>query len=153
MNGAKMPSTETARVYRFPLNGRPRVEIPFVTARVCAGFPSPADDHLEEVLDLNELCITQPAATFLVRAGGISMTGGVADIHDGDVLVVNRAKKPAHKQIVVACVDGEFCVKRLMHQNQIPWLMADNPNSPALRLDTAGEVTIWGVVTWIFREV
>ena len=81
------------------------------------------------------------------------MTGGVADIHDGDVLVVNRAKKPAHKQIVVACVDGEFCVKRLMYQKQIAWLEADNPDSPALRLDQVGEVSIWGVVTWIFREV
>jgi DNA polymerase V len=61
----------------FPQGPRPWVPIPFVTARVCAGFPSPADDYLDGVIDLNELCISQPAATFFVRASGASMSGGL----------------------------------------------------------------------------
>ncbi len=140
-------------IYSFPRGRLPRVLIPIATGRVCAGFPSPADDHLDGVLDLNQLCITQPAATFFVRAGGLSMTGGVADIHDGDVLIVNRAKKPAHKNIVVACVEGEFCVKRLKLQKRAGWLVADNPDFPSLRINPEGDVTVWGVVDWIFRQV
>jgi DNA polymerase V len=144
--------TRVASIHAFPSGVRLRVPIPLVSSPVCAGFPSPADDHLEGVLDLNDLCIAQPAATFFVRASGCSMSGGVTDIHDGDLLIVNRARKPANGQIVVACVEGEFCVKRLKVRKGVSWLAADNPDFPALFVDQGSEVTIWGVVDWIFRK-
>jgi DNA polymerase V len=136
----------------FPQGPRPWVPIPFVTARVCAGFPSPADDYLDGVIDLNELCISQPAATFFVRASGTSMSGGLSDIHDGDVLVVNRSRKPANAHIVVACIEGEFCVKRLRMEGGAVWLEADNPDFPPLAVQPECEVSVWGVVDWIFRK-
>jgi DNA polymerase V len=141
-----------ASISAFPQGPRPWVPIPFVTARVCAGFPSPADDYLDGVIDLNELCISQPAATFFVRASGTSMSGGLTDIHDGDVLVVNRSRKPANDHIVVACIEGEFCVKRLRMEGRAAWLEADNPDFPPLLVGSESEVSVWGVVDWIFRK-
>lgn len=136
----------------FPQGPRPQVLIPFVTARVCAGFPSPADDYLDGVIDLNELCISQPAATFFVCASGASMSGGLADIHDGDEMVVNRSRKPANDHVVVACIEGEFCVKRLRMEGRSAWLEADNPDFPPLLMEPESEVSVWGVVDWIFRK-
>ncbi len=141
---------------RVQLGPRRRVIIPFVASRICAGFPSPADDYLEAVIDLNELCIDQPTATYFARAKGLSMSGGVADIHEDDVLIVNRGKKPVNGRIVVACVQGEFTVKRLRMgmrgENAVAWLDSDNPDFPSLPVGEDEDVTIWGVVTWIFRR-
>src|SRR5207245_2179055 len=76
-----------------------------------AGFPSPADDHLEKTLSLNELLVRHPAATFMMRVEGDSMIN--AGIQDGDILIVDRALTAEHNSIVVALLNGEFMVKRL----------------------------------------
>jgi DNA polymerase V len=85
--------------------------VPLVSSKVCAGFPSPADDHIEGVFDLNELLIKNPPATFMVRVAGESMRE--AHIYPGDLLVVDRSKEARDGSIIVACLDGEFTVKRL----------------------------------------
>lgn len=77
--------------------------LPLVGGRVQAGFPSPADDFIEETLDLNEHLICNPPATFFMRAQGQSMVG--AGIHDGALLVVDRSQTLAHGKIVVAVVE------------------------------------------------
>src|SRR5271170_7219676 len=84
--------------------------LPLFAAPVKAGFPSPADDFMEERLDLNEHLIQHPAATFFVRVDGDSMQG--AGIHKGDILIVDRALEPMSGRIVVAVIDGAFTVKR-----------------------------------------
>lgn len=84
---------------------------PKVSGSVVAGFPSPAEQYQEQPLDLNELLVRHPAATFFVRVQGDSMTG--AGIHDGDLLVVDRSIRPADGDIIIACVDGDFTVKTL----------------------------------------
>ncbi len=76
-----------------------------------AGFPSPADDWVEDRLDLNKHLIKYPAATFFVRVSGYSMTG--AGIHPGDILVVDRALEPTDGKVIIAVVDGELTVKRV----------------------------------------
>ena len=79
---------------------------------LCAGFPSPADDHIEEIIDLNELLVRNPPATFYIRAVGVSMIR--VGIMDGDILVVDRSEdRLVHGDIVVACLDNEFNVKTL----------------------------------------
>ena len=83
-----------------------KIELPMAEASVRAGFPSPADDFRVKRIDLNDVLITHPQATYLLRVAGDSMRD--AGIDEGDTLVVNRALKPAHGQIVVAVVDGEF---------------------------------------------
>ncbi len=119
--------------------------LPLVSAEVRAGFPSPADDHLEGEFDLNELLISNPPATFLVRVAGESMKE--VDICHGDLLIVDRAveAKPGH--IVVACLDGEFTVKRLCKQGCAMWLQPANDDFPRIPIGADREFQVWGVVT------
>ena len=84
---------------------------PVGTARGCAGFPSPAEQYQETSLDLNELLVKRPAATFFVKVQGDSMIG--EGIRDGDLLVVDRSLRPASGDVIIACVDGDFTVKTL----------------------------------------
>ena len=79
------------------------------TARCCAGFPSPAEQYLEPPLDLNELLVKRPAATYFVRVEGDSMIG--AGISNGDLLVVDRSLRPSDGDVIIASVDGDFTVK------------------------------------------
>ncbi|MCZ7649295.1 MAG: translesion error-prone DNA polymerase V autoproteolytic subunit [Planctomycetota bacterium] len=128
-----------------PAADPPTLAIAFALARVPAGFPSPADDHLEAPLDLNEHLIKHPAATFIVRASGDSMRD--AGIHDGDLLIVDRSLSPRNGSIVVACVDGELTVKRLQKCGGRPYLTPENPAYPALWIDAGSTFEVWGVVT------
>ena len=127
-----------------------RVARPLLASRVEAGFPSPADDHVERTLDLNEELIPHPAATFFLRAGGSSMLG--AGIHDGDLLVVDRSLTAEPGRVVVAVVDGEFTVKRLDRSEHGPILRAEHPGYAPIPIGPDTEVVIWGVVTWVLRR-
>ena len=82
-----------------------------VSGSVVAGFPSPAEQYQETPLDLNELLVKRPAATFFVKVQGDSMIG--EGIRDGDLLVVDRSLRPASGDVIIACVDGDFTVKTL----------------------------------------
>ncbi|SQC42233.1 Error-prone repair protein UmuD [Klebsiella pneumoniae] len=75
------------------------------------GFPSPAQDYVEKRIDLNELLVQHPSATYFVKAAGDSMID--AGIDEGDLLVVDSARKAEHGDIVIAAVGGEFTVKKL----------------------------------------
>ncbi len=108
-------------------------------------FPSPAQDYVEKELDLNELCIRRRASTFFVRASGCSMQEfGPCD---GDIMVVDRAEKAIHGDIVVAEVDGEFTVKRLQLKPRLALL----PMNPAFPIIYPDELQLLGVVTWFFN--
>ena len=91
-----------------------------------SGFPSPADDFIENSLDLNEKLVSNPISTFFMRASGHSIAS--EGIHDGDLLIVDRSITPTLGSIVVAVINGELTVKRL-----------DNQES---------KIVVWGVVTW-----
>ncbi|MCL1986064.1 MAG: translesion error-prone DNA polymerase V autoproteolytic subunit, partial [Betaproteobacteria bacterium] len=86
----------------------PREGVPLYLSPVEAGFPSPAEDYLDRRLDLHEHLVRNRASTFFLRAHGDSMTG--AGIHDGDLLVVDRAEASAHNKVVIAAIDGELTV-------------------------------------------
>ncbi len=87
---------------------RSLLPLPCFLESVPAGFPSPAEDHIEKTLDLNEFLVRHPQATFFVRVSGDSMAG--AGIHDKDILVVDRSIEPAHGKIVIAVLDGELTI-------------------------------------------
>lgn len=128
-----------------------RLALPLSAGLVPAGFPSPADDYSSERIDLNELLIAHPAATFFVRVQGSSMTG--AGIHDGDLLIVDRSVTPRPGSVVVALVDGGFTVKRLIRQGGQTFLVAENPDySPLLVNDDEG-FEVWGVVLHVIHAV
>lgn len=138
-----MTST-TATTWPAPLDA-PRLLLPLPTVSIPAGFPSPADDHTVKRHDLNELLITHPLATFFWRVSGNSMID--AGIHDGAILVVNRALTPEHGSIVVAQVDADFTVKYLHRRADRVKLVPANPTYPEIRLREGQTLTIVGVVT------
>jgi DNA polymerase V len=119
--------------------------LPLLLHRIPAGFPSPADEYAESALDLNTYLVRNKTATFFFRVIGDSMTG--ANIHDGDLLVVDRSIEPRHGHIVLAVINNEYTVKRLHRLNGVIELHADNPAYPPLRFQENDEVQIWGVVT------
>lgn len=132
-----------------PVQGR-HFPIPLFQTSVQAGFPSPADDSIENRLDLNELMIRHPSATFFVRVTGNSMQG--ANICDGDILVVDRSLTASNGKIVVAILNGEFTVKRLkMNHNQIT-LLAENPLFPPIEVSDEMDFEVWGVVTYTIHK-
>ncbi|MBF0382293.1 MAG: repressor LexA [Magnetococcales bacterium] len=125
--------------------------IPLFSSMVPAGFPSPADDYIENQLDLNQYLINHPAATFFVRVSGTSMTG--AGINHGSILVVDRSLEPNDGDIVVAVIHGELTVKRLKrYQGGRVFLVPENPDYKPVELTQEMEVTIWGVVTSAVQE-
>lgn len=125
--------------------------IPLVASLLHAGFPSPADDYRDTVLDLNSLVIQHPEATFYVRVTGDSMHD--AGIRAGDILVVDRAISPADRAIIVALLNGEFTVKRLSLQNDQIALLPANPRYRPLLITEEMEFQVWGVVTYCIHQL
>ncbi|MBM3196310.1 MAG: translesion error-prone DNA polymerase V autoproteolytic subunit [Chlamydiae bacterium] len=123
---------------------------PLFDSKIQAGFPSPTDDEVGDSLNLLELLVPHPNATFYVRVVGDSMQG--AGIFSGDILIVDRSSKPVERSIVVAVVNKEFTVKRLVYENGIPTLVPENPSYPTIRLEAEEELEIWGVVTYVLHK-
>lgn len=119
------------------------LKIPLFTERCPAGFPSPAADYTESELDLNEYCIRRRHATYFVRAIGNSMND--IGLNSGDLMVVDKAEQPRHGDIVIAEIEGEFTVKRLLLTPR-PALEAMNPAYPVMYPDPE-TLQIFGVVT------
>ncbi len=117
--------------------------LPLFSTRIPAGFPSPADDYIESRLDLNEFLIRHPSATFYMRVTGDSMTG--AGIYPGDILIVDRAITPRHGNIIIAVLNGEMTVKRLIRQYGTTYLAAENPAYPPLEIGPETQFEAWGV--------
>lgn len=118
--------------------------LPLFSSRPAAGFPAPGDDMVERPLDLNELLIDNPTATFFVRVSGDSMEG--AGIFDGDYLIVDRSVAPRNEMIVVAAVYGELVVKRLVVRDAVLYLVSEQAGYEPIRVEEADDVLIWGVV-------
>ena len=121
-----------------------------VSGSVVAGFPSPAKQYQEPPLDLNELLVKRPAATYFVRVEGDSMTG--AGILDGDYLVVDSSLEPHDHDIVIANLNGEFTVKEL-RTGKFPRLVPKNPAFPLIEIKEGDVLTITGVVTGVVRKM
>lgn len=128
----------------------PELNIPFYISKVSAGFPSPADDHIHKKLDLNELVIKHPAATFFVRVEGESMRD--AGIFHNDILVVDRALTPKGNDIIVCVINGDFAVKRFVKNNGHISLLSENSDYAPINVTAEMEFQVWGVVTYVFRK-
>lgn len=132
-----------------PADLREVVTLPLFSDFVPCGFPSPAQDYVEQRLDLNELMIRHPSATYFVKAAGDSMRD--AGIGEGDLLVVDSAKSAEHGDIVIAAVDGEFTVKRLQ-LHPVVMLVPENPAYQPIKIGSEDSLEIFGVVTFIVKS-
>ncbi|MDA0747020.1 MAG: translesion error-prone DNA polymerase V autoproteolytic subunit [bacterium] len=141
----------SVRLVIAPYEASTQKPIPFFGSRIPAGFPSPADDYLDQCLDLNDLVVQHPAATFFVRVDGDSMLG--AGIHSKDVLVVDRALEPADNRIVVAVINGEFTVKRIRKDQDRLFLAPENSEMDPLEITPGMDFQVWGVVTYVIHPI
>ena len=119
--------------------------LPMLVRAVPAGFPSPADDFIEEEIDLQRLLITNRPATFLVRVAGDSMIG--KGLFSGDLAIVDRSLVPQNGDIIVVDVDGERSFKVWERQERRVILAFANPRYPTFDLAVDALVEVWGVVS------
>lgn len=126
--------------------------IPLVGPFVEAGFPTVADEFIEDRLDLNRYLIAHPAATFFVRVSGTSMQN--AGILPGDMVVVDRSLDPKERDIVIAVLDGQFTLKRFSMIQGAIHLLPENPRFPPIKVESEQvDFAIWGVVTSVIRKM
>ncbi|EGT95985.1 LexA family protein [Acinetobacter baumannii] len=125
------------------------LSIPLAIEKVSAGFPSPAQDYIDRSLDMNEHLIKNATSTFIVKVASLSMLNAGIDIDDE--LIVDRSLDAKHGDIVIALIDNEFTVKRLMIDEKGQWLKAENPEYKNIYLQEGQELIIWGVVTHIIK--
>lgn len=125
--------------------------LPLYGSHVSAGFPSPADDHIEMQLDLNTHLIKHPASTFFVRASGESMKD--AGIFTGDILIVDRSLDADDGKIVVVAIDGELTVKRIKKEKHALYFMPENPDFKPIAIKEMQDVHIWGIVTNVIHAL
>lgn len=127
------------------------LSFPLFESVVPAGFPSIAEDYIDRALNLNELLIQHPAATFFVRVSGDSMVN--AGIASNDILIVDRALTPTNNKIVIARIDGELTVKRLRREGATILLCAENPEYEPIVITPSMDFEVWGVVTCVIHRV
>ena len=135
----------------FSVDTHSRCLLPLFVSPVEAGFPSPADDYLDQLLDLNEHLIKNPPATFLVRVRGDSMVD--AGIKSGDMLVVDKSLEPADGDIVIATVDGAFTVKRYRTTEGRLRLVAEGHGHRDIEFDNVDSAEIWGIVIHVISSL
>ncbi|EFN4618895.1 translesion error-prone DNA polymerase V autoproteolytic subunit [Escherichia coli] len=135
-------------MFYSPTELRQIVALPLFSDLVPCGFPSPAQDYVEKRIDLNELLVQHPSATYFVKSSGDSMIG--AGIGNGDLLVVDRSRKPGHGDIVIAAIDGEFTVKRLQ-LHPVVMLVPENSTYAPIMIKGEDTLDIFGVVTFIVK--
>lgn len=129
-------------------------ELPLLYADggIPAGFPSPAQDYVDGILDLNKELIQHPAATFYARVIGDSMYPG---IKDGDLLVVDRSVEPFDGCIAVCCLNNEFTIKRIdltEKDKGVLRLVPDNPKYEPFIITEDDQFILWGVVRYVIHK-
>ena len=129
-------------------NNKKKANLPLQLCKVEAGFPSPADNYIEKELNLHDYLIDKPEATFLVRAKGESMIN--AGKFSGDILIVDRSLNARNNDIVIATINGELTVKKLIKNNKskFPLLRSENPKYPSINLTNDCDIDIWGIVIY-----
>lgn len=144
----KTPNHEIENIRQF--DPTTKIEIPLASERVQAGAPCPTQDYIEKKIDLNEYLISNVNATFIVQVNSLSMLNAGMDI--GDSLIVDRSMEAQHRDIVIAVVDNEFTVKRLIKDVLGCWLKAENEGYSDIHPIEGQTFEIWGVVTCVLKK-
>lgn len=130
---------------------RSKLTLPNVGKQIAAGFPSPAEDYLEAMLDLNQLLIKNPSATFYGRVKGTSMRD--AGVDDGDLLVIDKSLAYRNNALAVCFLNGEFTLKRIKREGDTLFLMPANPDYQPIVVKEDADFAVWGIVTYIIKKV
>jgi DNA polymerase V len=131
-------------------NEEHKMSLPFI-GEVKAGFPSPAADFSEDRIDINEELIKNPSTTFYARVNGNSMID--SDIHDGDILVIDKSLEPENGKVAVCFLDGEFTLKRIKVDKDCLWLMPANPKFEPIKVSEENNFVVWGIVTYVIKKL
>jgi len=131
------------KITNFSTNKKTKIKL--YTTSISAGFPSPAEDHMDVSLDINEYLVKHPSSTFYIYVKGDSMIN--AGIFDGDLMIVDRSLEVKSNSIVVAVINGEFTVKKIKKDSGNIYLIPDNKNYKPILLEDSMDFQIWGIVT------
>lgn len=140
---------ERLKIYQGGSEKKPKYETK-LSQKAETGFVSPAADHLQKPLDLEELIVHHPAATFYVRAEGNAMQA--SGIHDGDILVVDRSIHPKDGTIVIAAIEEEPVIRRLVKRGSRLFLISDAPLFEPITIHPDTNWLVWGVVTHVIHR-
>lgn len=135
-------------LYRYK---KSETELPVFLSGIQCGFPSPADDYLEEVISLDDVCNTHPSSTFLGRAAGNSLND--VGIFEGDILVIDKSIKPQDGDLVICAIDGEFNAKILRKDSTCFMLLSANPKFKPIIIKEFQDFRIWGVITYVIQNI
>lgn len=127
------------------------IELPFITAGIKAGFPSPAADFDESKISLDAVLVKNRETTFYAKASGTSMIG--AGIDDGDIMVIDRSLEPRNNKVAVCYLDGEFTVKRIKVNKEEVFLMPENKLFEPIKITDENQLIIWGIVTYVIKKM
>ena len=141
----KSPSIEL-----HPIDKSPILNLPFI-GNISAGFPSPAEDFMGEIIDLNKELIKNRPSTFCGRIKGNSMRD--AGIDNGDLLIIDKSLEATNGRIVVFFLDGEFLIKRIKIEKDCLYLVPANSDFNPIKVTSENEFLIWGVVKNIIKSV
>ncbi|NLW55245.1 MAG: translesion error-prone DNA polymerase V autoproteolytic subunit [Firmicutes bacterium] len=138
------------KIKLFHPNQNSKLALPAVS-QISAGFPSPAEDYLEAVLDLNQALVKNPSSTFYGTVRGCSMTE--AGVDNGDLLVIDKSLPYRHQALAVCYLDGEFTLKRIKVEGQNLYLMPANPRYEPIMVHAEQDFYVWGIVTYVIKKV
>lgn len=146
-----IPLGNTLEIDFFSADTSLILDLPFVSGGISAGFPSPADDYLEDTIDLNKEIIKNPSSTFYGRVKGVSMVD--AGIFPKDILVIDKSLEPKNEDIVICYIDGEFTLKRIRKDKTGIWLIPESSHYKPIQITDDMDFLIWGVVTHVIKSM
>lgn len=126
------------------------LKLPYIGG-IAAGFPSPAEDFLDDKIDINKELVKNPSSTFYARAKGYSMQD--AGIEKGDLLIIDKSLEPSNGKIAVCCLNGEFTIKRIKVENKGVWLVPANSDFNPIKITAENDFMIWGIVVHIIKTL
>ncbi|WP_242917404.1 LexA family protein [Pontibacter liquoris] len=150
MNSIKTIPLHSAVLELLDIQSFEELELPFVASYVSAGFPSPAEDYVEDKIDLGRYLVQNPSSTYFMRVRGNSMQD--ANIHEGDVLVIDKSLKPADGLPVICFLNGEFTVKTFSQSRKGVFLLPANPVYAPIEITEEMDMRVWGVVVWVLHK-
>ncbi|WP_210489874.1 LexA family protein [Rufibacter aurantiacus] len=150
MSCAKIIPIDSSVLELCPVEILEGLDVPLYASYISAGFPSPADDYLEDKVELSNYLVQNPTSTYMMKVKGNSMQD--ANIHEGDLLVIDKSLKPRDGLPVVCFLDGEFTVKTFRYISGKVYLEPANPAYPRIEITEEMDMRVWGVIVWILHK-